>query len=127
MAALAGTTARDQLTLGLVEADELDSVGGTVLCPEGGAVEADTSLHADQVGPESGGERPLHEEHVGSVERRGGDLSISSLVDASRIDDLACKGMSVSLHGFFCERLKGSTHHCCGKSDTRFQEHRHLP
>lgn len=89
MAALAGSTARDQLTLGLVEADQLDSVGGTVLCPEGGAVEADTSLHADQVGPESGGERPLHEEHVGPVERGGGYLPVGSLVDASRVDNLA--------------------------------------
>lgn len=89
MAALTGPTTRDQLTLGLVEADQLDSVGGTVLCPEGGAVEADTSLHADQVGPEAGGERPLHEEHVGSVECGGGNLSVGSLVDASRVDNFA--------------------------------------
>lgn len=89
VATLAGSASGDQLALGLVEADQLDSAGGTVLCPEGGAVEADAGLHADQVGAEAGGERPLHEEHVGSVERGGGYLSVGSLVDARRVDNFA--------------------------------------
>lgn len=89
MAALAGPTARNQLALGLVEADQLDAVGCTILGPERGAVEADAGLHADQVGAEAGGKRPLHEEHVGSVECGGGYLSVGSLVDASRIDNFA--------------------------------------
>lgn len=99
MAALARSTAGNQLALGLVEADQLDAVGGAVLCPEGGAVEADTGLHADQVGPEAGGEGPLHEKHVGSVEGGGGYLSVGSLIDASRIDDLALIGVLVIVHG----------------------------
>lgn len=99
MAALAGPTRRNQVALGRVEADQLDPAGGAVLCPEGGAVEADAGLDADQVGPEAGGEGPLHQEHVGSVERGGGYLSVGSLVDASRVDNFAWKGMSVSVQG----------------------------
>lgn len=87
MATLARPTSRDQLARGLVEADQLDAIGGTVLGTERRAVEADAGLDADQVGPEAGGERPLHEEHIGSVERGGGNLSVGSLVDASRVDD----------------------------------------
>lgn len=47
MTALACSTGRNQLALGLVEADQLNAVGGTVLSPEGRAVEADTGLYAD--------------------------------------------------------------------------------
>lgn len=90
MAALACSSGRNQLALGLVEADQLNAVGGTVLCPEGRAVEADTGLYADQVWPEAGGERPLDEEHVGSVECGGSDLSISCLVHASRVNNFTC-------------------------------------
>lgn len=89
VATLAGSAGCNQLALGLVEADQLDSVGGTVLGPEGGAVEAHAGLHTDQVGPEAGGERPLHEEHVGSVECGGGYLSVGSLVDAGSVDNFA--------------------------------------
>lgn len=89
VAALARAAARDQLARGLVEADQLDAAGGTVLGAEGGAVEADAGLHVDQVGPEAGGEGPLHQEHVGPVEGRGGDLSVGGLVYTSRVDDLA--------------------------------------
>lgn len=68
MATLARATSGHQLARTLVEADQLDAVGGTVLGTECRAVEADTGLDADQVGPEAGGERPLHQEHVGPVE-----------------------------------------------------------
>lgn len=98
MAALACSTSGNQLARGLVKADQLNAVGGTVLCPEGRAVEADTCLDANQVWPEAGGERPLHQEHIGAVECGGGDLSVSCLVDASRIDDFAWNRISVSVH-----------------------------
>lgn len=87
MATLARSTSRNQLARGLVEADQLDAVGGTVLGTEGRAVEADAGLHADKVGPEAGGERPLNEEYVGSVECGGRYLSVGSFVDASSIDN----------------------------------------
>jgi len=102
MPTLARAASSNQLARGLVEADQLDAVGGTVLCPEGRAVEADAGLDVDQVGPEAGGERPLHEEHVGSVERGGGYLPVGSLVDASRIDDFTCKRISVVVLGLLC-------------------------
>lgn len=98
MATLAGPTSRNQLTRGLVKADQLDAVGGTVLGTEGRAIEADAGLDADQVGPEAGSERPLHEEHVGPVECGRGYLSVGSLVDASRIDDFTYERISATVH-----------------------------
>lgn len=55
MATLASSTRRNQLALSLIEANQFNAAGGTILGPEGSAIEANASLHANQVRPESGG------------------------------------------------------------------------
>lgn len=86
MAALAGPARRDQLVV--LEGDQV-RCGGAVLREEGRAVEADAGLLVDQVGPEAGGEGPLHEERVGAVERRGRHLPVGGCVYACGVHHLA--------------------------------------